>query len=348
MSDVVIRQISSLDYNSLIEFLSAFPEENRSHEQWLQRLKHWWDENPAFDENWIRGFVITDNNCLVGFVGSFPTLIKYGNQIVQAFNGTTWRVLEGYRNYSIDLWFKNRELSNLMFSFNTTPNDYVIKLIKKLKYSLLPWGDSSESLFILKPLRFIKVKVSAKYGFCAYAFALGISLRQLFILRNQQVYNFQKLQSADFQFDILWNKTSNISECTNVRTSEIVNWYTKNKLLIGIYRDNILIGYGIFSRNKTNQLSEICLVDIWLTVEESLNKVIPELVSYAITLGHSVEVDFIRFPHFTSAHATAFRQTGLLNKQIIRKNYYRIPDNWHGEVTERNSYFCMLQGDYDI
>jgi hypothetical protein len=348
MPNVIIRQITTSDYNALAEFLSAFPGDERSSRQWLLRFRHWWDENPAYDENWVRGFVITDVDRIVGFVGSFPTFFQYEGHIIKAFNGTTWRVLEGFRNYSIDLWLKNREISNHVLSFNTTPTDNVIKLIGKLNYRLLPWGSKQESIYLLKISHYFKHVAGKKNRRYTIFLSPVIYIKQLWLnVRKISSFSFKIQESADSLFDELWERTKKQFENTNLRTADTVNWYSQSSTLVGIFKEEILTGYAILAESTTH-VKELYLADLWIFYKSDNQELIRSIVGFAIELGRKKGCTIVRFPHFNDTLSTSFRKAGLLQKKTPRRNYYRMPLGMKSDFTKANSYFTLMQGDYGI
>jgi hypothetical protein len=349
MSEALIRQITDTDYTGLAEFLSAFPGDEKSPEQWQQRFRYWWDDNPAFDESWTRGFVIVDSGLTVGFVGSFPTLFKCGEQIVKAFNGTTWRVLPDYRNLSIELWIKNREISNHVLSFNTTPTDTVIKLISKLNYRLLPWGSEQESLYILNPSVYTHKVFYGWFPIISPLIGVGINLKQAMVRKaTKGKYAYKTLPGTDKSFDELWERTKDTFAYTNVRTADSVQWYSKNSILIGIYHEDFLQGYAIATETVINKVKELYMADLWLFPSIELHKAISGLVDFVIGIAKMRNCSMVRFPHFTEKLAVAYKKKGLLHKKINRRNYYRLPSSLQIDFTSDNSYFTLLQGDYGI
>jgi hypothetical protein len=349
MSEVLIRQITDTDYTGLAEFLSTFPGDEKSLEQWQHRFRYWWDDNPACDESWTRGFVIVDTDLIVGFVGSFPTLFKCGEQIVKAFNGTTWRVLPDYRNHSIELWIKNREISNHVLSFNTTPTDTVIKLISKLNYRLLPWGSEQESLYILNPSVYTHKVLNDWFPDVSSLLRAGVNLKQSMVKKEtKRKYTYKTLPSTDNSFDVLWERTKDAYAYTNVRTADSVRWYSKNSILIGIYHEDSLQGYAIATETVSNNVKELYMADLWLVPGIELQKAISGLVDIVIDIAKLSDCSMVRFSHFTEQLAVAYKKKGLLRKKIDRRNYYRLPSSQLIDFTSNNSYFTLLQGDYGI
>ena len=57
MNNINISELESQDYEKLANFLAGFKDDKRSYQQWIDRLKFWWDKNPAYHANHPRGVV---------------------------------------------------------------------------------------------------------------------------------------------------------------------------------------------------------------------------------------------------------------------------------------------------
>jgi len=126
------------NYDSLCDFLSSFPEEERSKDFWMHRLKFWWDNNPAFHEAFNRGWIIKHEDRIVGFYGNIPLLFQLNKKGIVSSNGTTWHVLPEYKSRSILLFRKLLLDSNETILFSTTPRAHLTTLLKKFGFQSFP------------------------------------------------------------------------------------------------------------------------------------------------------------------------------------------------------------------
>ena len=85
----------------------------------------------------------------------------------------------------------------------------------------------------------------------------------------QEHYDVRIIEEADYLFDELWDSTKTKFLNTNVRTSEILNWYCSNKgttnnIIFGCYQENKLLGYLLCTcEDGDNIFKRITVVDFW-------------------------------------------------------------------------------------
>lgn len=350
MKSVEIRELQSSDYLSLALFNSNFPEDTRNETEWLARFKYWWDENPAYDETWTRGFLLLDGDRIVGFVGSFPTLFKAGDEVVKAFNGTTWRVCEDYRKFSIDLWEKNREISKDFYSFNTTPTPDVSKLVTLMGYERYSFIDDKAS-FLIGNDELLSHFLSGKLpvfirdiGFCI----LRLWQFRLNILSSEGLkVNLQPRNHDDL--DDLWRRTKDQFTHTNVRNRESVEWYSKNKLIKYVYHGNTLVSYGIYLLAYPNQRIGyyVVLVDFWYDFKFELSLIVNALVKSDISLLNQDKlITSIRYPHYTQDLARILIRIGMLKYRYHFAGYIKRAKGMKHNSISGSSYHTLLQGDF--
>ena len=137
--------VSDQDYEALAAFLARFPDEKRGPEFWRRRLAHWWEDNPAFSQETQRGWVVRDNDSIVGFLGNIPSLFKLRDQTVVVFNASTWRVLPEFRGRSLELLGQLMACSKDTISFITTSGRPVLDILDNLKFEPFPHLEPSGS-----------------------------------------------------------------------------------------------------------------------------------------------------------------------------------------------------------
>jgi len=350
MSELYIRELETSDYDALATFNSAFPGDNLSAAQWLARLKHWWDDNPSYIDEWKRGFLLLNVDQIVGFVGSFPTNYKAGDEVIRAFNGTTWRVLEAYRNWSIDLWTKNREVSKNFLSFNTTPTDDIIKLIKRFKYLKYPWGDDTTSYHVSRPFLFSRCFLPATIQILFVP--AGIALYMLQTFKTKQYKSDYKVKEISNTEDIdrLWQRTKNQVAYTNERSSRCVDWYASGKNLAGLYCNDELTAYAIFSIQKhaLHPFKEMILTDFWYDRDKNLLPQLSALHEYAKKMAAEHIVTLIKYPHFSKEISEILIKLGFRTKPQTSRGYLRLGNDQSFTINGGNSYFTLTQGDYGV
>lgn len=349
MNEPTIRELRDSDYEALAAFNAAFPGDNLGAARWLDRFRHWWDNNPAYDSSWKRGFLMESDGTIVGWVGSFPSLFKAGDAVVKAFNGTTWRVLPEYRQWSIDLWGYNRGVSKHYLSFNTTPTEDVAKLILRLRYFRFPWGRDAYSYTIVNAGKFccfFSPRIPYLGRIWLSKILWGVSR---ILTKESNVYRVAIMEDDLSGVDNLWERTRSQYVFTNVRDGQSVEWYRQGKLMHGVYNNGILIAYALYLRNihcGTGQ-SLLTMVDFWYDRNEHLNSILSSLVRFDYKKSRKENtLVSIRYPHFSKEISKAFSSIFPLYRNNRYSGFLRNPDKSGYRIDDSNAYFTLLQGDF--
>lgn len=352
MAKISIRELDRTDYHALAEFNARFPSDTRSKQEWLTRFKYWWDNNPAYDESWQRGFLLLDDEEIVGFVGSFPTLFKAGDEIIKAFNGTTWRVLEPYRKHSIELWTCNREVSKFSLSFNTTPTSDVVKMITRLKYKKYSFGKERFSYLIGNPISYSELLPRKLPRWLRQTIAYMLAIYQQMMVRSiPGAYSILREQIDPEDVTHLWERTKDRWAYTNVRDRQAIAWYSEGKDIKFAYNGSTLVAYGIYNHTKHNRNGGITvsLVDFWYDDQDDLYKILMSFINDDRSqLRNNSSISSIRYPHFSQDISDALGSLRLFTHDTQFNGFVRLPNGSDLELRTENSYFTLLQGDYGV
>ena len=82
--------------------------------------------------------------------------------------------------------------------------------------------------------------------------------------------------------------------------------------------------------------------------EVSREYILSAIVKFCIKYAQENEISSLRFPHFSLGYSDTYKKIGLLNKKYDHPGYIRIPDFLKISLTNENSYFTLLQGDYGV
>ena len=345
-----IREITPNDYETLAQFNSNFDSGERSKEDWIARFKHWWDNNPAFCDGWIRGYILLYNNLVVGAVASFPTYMLLDGKVIRVFNGTSWRVLNEYRKWSMDLWLRNRDFSDSYISFNTTPADNIIPLIKQFGYIAIPDFGNYISFYILD-LR----KLLISYSFILVKVFLPLINKMCLIIQRLHIhlpktkFITQIINNDDPRIDLLWNKTKDIYNFTNVRNLEYMKWIGKNRKIISIEQDNELIGFSILTEIKSEKYKyqELSMDDLWFNPNFRVEDVLSSIIKFTIQYAKENKISLIKFPHLNGEIANSYKKIGLFQKKHSYNYFIKMPKHSSLDSLSKR-FFSMLQGDYGV
>jgi len=155
---LTIREVEDKDIIPLAEFLpTGFPYTTK--EFWVPLFELWWSSNPAYTDQFPRGWVLENDVSIVGFIGNIPVkfLVRGVVQIAAASN--SWYVDPSVRGiFSLMLFnefMKQKSASLLLFKKD---DESLRKILHNYKFDeyILPCNQK-EYIYIIdkKKVRFI-------------------------------------------------------------------------------------------------------------------------------------------------------------------------------------------------
>lgn len=350
------------DYSELAAFLASFPDdETGSAGAWLDRMRAWWDLNPAFEDSMARGWVLRYDDRIVGFFGSIPRRFRLGGRETTVFASTTWRVLPEYRGTSMALKRRQMDEQQGTLHFSTTPRSEVVRLLELLGYTRLPreTGWEEHSIVILNFRNILRARLRSVFagGLLAAVLAPVLGAYQYWRLRRLRSSahdRVREVSKADTQFDELWDRTKTLYENTNVRAAADLDWYCVSakgmeKKLLGYYEDCRLRGYLIFLARHARGATCFECVDLWIEPGDDYEAIFSALVEKGRRIARTGGADRLELPHFDARARDACRRQGLIARQAgSRPEYFRGPPGLMTGITPSNSYFVLAQGDYGL
>lgn len=361
-----IRLLTPDDFEKLTEFLVNFESENpnRTPEFWYRRFQLWWEKNPAFSAQIPRGWCIHANNKIVGFFGLVPSEIQLNHQNRIVCNSTTWRVLPEFRDQSLSLMYHQMQTARETLLFNTTPNPVVEKILKILKFDLLPTSVEKEWVYLINPEKFLR-KAARKIGniklehspLAPFLFRPGAWLLhglQLFYLARFHWFSkaeVRQIQQADAAFDDLWERSRGQFATTNVRNAATVNWYCFEnqdfaKYVFAYYKNSQVMGYIVFYPAEENSVLH-CL-DLWIAAPQPL-KILRALLQFARKFARENTFDSIRIPCFNQILDPVLNKlVWLKTTNVAKKNYFKNGCGEKLSLNQETTYFSLAQGDVGL
>ena len=71
---VKLEAVQENQIDAIITFLANFENEIRGKKFWKDRLNNWWNNNPSFNPNFKKGWIlVNESENIVGFIGNIPT-----------------------------------------------------------------------------------------------------------------------------------------------------------------------------------------------------------------------------------------------------------------------------------
>jgi len=259
--------------------------------------------------------------------------------------------LNHFVNIALTFGQKNREVSKHFISFNTTPTEDVIKMITRLGYVKYPWGGEKESYYLYKPNKYIQAILPPTLHWLSPLISAFLILYQKVKIKLVKTnLNIKPLDIKIPEINELWNRTKYKFEFTNVRDNLSIQWYADNKILLGVFQGEKLNAIAILDLRKNLKYDnfDLTLVDCWIDYEVSMKYIISAIVKFCIKYAQENEISRLTFPHFSLEYSETYKKIGLLNKKYDHLGYIRIPDFLKISLTNENSYFTLLQGDYGV
>jgi len=331
-----IKEIQDSDYDNIAFFLSEFPNDNLSLTEWKKRLYYWWNENPAYSDKHLRGLILLFGDNIVGFTANIPTKMIWDGEEKIVINGTTWRVLPEHRKKSMELWFKHRDLTSDIIYFNTTPNELVRNILRKLNF------------FEYKPFKYWFYYFGHFQSLIHYPIVnIGIFLfkllekgivNSLYLFHSDVVLKNDISPLEDKIIDELWKKHKNDFLFTNVRDSSYIKWIKKTKQVLYVSYKGEIIGYIILHIDDIKK--SVILVDYWSK----------ELVYLAKPILHNLLRKYsnmnIIIPSFNVQFERAAKNLLLIKRKSSQTGF--IYNAKYKPIDLEKSFLCMLQGDYGL
>ncbi|MBI2167170.1 MAG: hypothetical protein HYU34_02865 [Candidatus Omnitrophica bacterium] len=357
MATVQVFPVIPEDYPRLSAFLSESDEQPRGEIFWRSRLHHWWDRNPAFQNQSQRGWTLQEERNIVGFIGMIPSFFQVAGIETTVFSVTTWRVLPVYRKHSMKLLFELLRAAGRSLLFDTTPDAKIAEVLKVAGFESIPGSGNGKSLILINARKLLARKVGHHFGGGFIGPLLEVFLRTTQSYRTRGLgvpgpHEVRRLGQADRSFDELWKNTRHLYRNTNLRTAEVINWYCFGntaypKELFACYKAGRLSGYAVCRGKENGECRELECVDLWLDPRETGGA---RSVVYAVReFARKNFYDLISFSHFTNELGQLFKQSGLWSVGARQSGrYFKVPPELRGRITGTNSYFVGHQGDYGL
>jgi len=182
--------------------------------------------------------------------------------------------------------------------------------------------------------------------------SLFLKLYQFIRLKSiNKTNNVKRIFEADYQFDALWEKTKDIYINTNIRTSEVINWYCFgnqdfDKILFGYFNNSELQAYCIFKKEDKKGLRKLICLDLW---GYKINKkIVKSFVFAANRFAEENNIDLVKYYAFDDKLNNFYRRLGLFRKKTIDRKYFKMSDEKSKVINDANTYLTLFHGDYGL
>jgi hypothetical protein len=320
--------------NQLVQFLATFEDEARSEDFWHERLVYWWDINPFYKEDMPKGWILTYQGNIVGFLGVIAFEYIYQGDVYQALAATTWRVLIEHRKYSLRLFSEYQSCKDKYILLNTTPNQVVKKVLTTYKYNLI--NEVHNHYFLIKQYA---------PSLTNLLFNMVYFLQNIFLKENN--LKFVKLGDSFHtgkQLFPIESLQKNISR-------DYISWYCHSpslkKEFIGCVRDNnILSSYLILKRGKVKGFDTLQIIDYYTS--HSDNSELLALVQYVCEHPDIICISqgckLLILSSFATNRLFEKIPPFIISKGAIYPHYYFTPSALNGA----HKMCHIAEGDYGL
>lgn len=335
MSNIKINEITIKDWNDIQELRPrvGFGDKFGDYQEQL------FESNPLLTGSikYSKGWVIKDNNKVVGFIGSIPLLYRFKNNDIIAATANSFGVEPEYRSFSLQLASTFLSQKNIDLLLNTTADKSAETIFSYFKSKKIPQKNYNKVLFYICNGRsfFKSVLIKKKTPLIIASLFSCILTPFLWLIQNRfssfstkENLEIKKvgIKSIGKDFDKLWiRKTeSEPNRLYAYRNSKFLKWhfkfYEESKLtILCAYKKNILLGYIIVMHEEVEdiRLKRSKIVDLF--VENDDCNIVDKLISEAykhVKINKSSVFEMVGFPK------------NIRDRFMVNKPYSRFFSNW--------------------
>jgi hypothetical protein len=363
-----IREVEDKDIIPLAEFLpKGFSFSTK--EFWLPLFELWWTANPAFTDQFPRGWILENNASIVGFIGNIPVKFLVRGEVRIAAASNSWYVDPSFRGiFSLGLFMENlKQKSASLFFFKENDDDYLMKLLSRFKFEeyILP-KSQKEYIYIIdkKKVGFVfkntllHNKMPKFSDFFEYLKRLG-SLFFAYLFQKpvvhwnvlpDEAYTTSICISCDDAFFNLWEPHQKTCDVTMSRDTKTLNWLyfspgrQYKRVVIQCHRscDKMLAGYMVFDIQKLKPSDAGILKLIDICIENNDTQVLASLTSFAIEMGKQYNASLLVVWANNQETEAYFRSTFTIRRTAKHYRHVRFSDTQEMKLgKDKNSNVCI-------
>ena len=346
INKVVVSKVIKEDYENLIFFLEHFYSD-RPEKNWSSRIEYWWDKNPSFNHNCIRGAKLVDqtDNKIIGFIGLIPLKLKLKSSIVIAYAFTSWRVHEEYRKHSLELLYFLDNLLADKICFNYTANQIAKFYFKKLNFEKITNG-TINSYFYFNNTFFNRIFLKYKIPILGSFVDLFFEIFQNFSIKKFKNHKINIIyQTKDFSdINTLWVNTNSAITCVE-RNSDFLEWLnsnpTRNLYTVNVYSSDAILAYMTFTMVNGKYRKLICS-DYWGELDKFIIRAVIKTLK-KILKNNDIDFDFIEIPIFNKNNF--LKKLNLIKITRNDERLYRLPNHIEEESLS-SVFFSGVEGGF--
>ena len=316
------------DAAHLAHFYAHFESESRPEEFWRERLRLWWQANPAFTPDWNMGFKMVSGGNIVGVLCAVPVRILHQGKPVVGAALTSWRVHKEYRAGSISLLEEALAAHQGKPIFDTTPTAGVVRLLNHYGFDR-PREHFPAARLLANPARLV-----GKF--------LGIAPASI---QSSLHFIDDSPTTVDTAVDLaekLWQRSPQPFETTVVRDGAYYRWYCESGRTNG--RAGVIITDPAGSPTGMGVILDMgkgvsWLVDLWC--DSSHSTATKKLLQSARKCAARMGFHCLWVPHFNKSVADVCSLH--TNRKLPVSAFFKLPG---GTPPSGSSYWTIAVGDF--
>jgi len=233
---IKIRSVIKKDYNDLNKIFSK----NKNHFMDKETWENLWD-NPYLNKKKVLGFVLLNNNKLLGHIGFFPSIYLYKKRKIKCIILHSLIIKKKFRSYSFLLLKKLFLFHKKKFYLSTTTNLNAGKMLNFFGFAKMNLKSLNQSKFIILNIKkfisfFLKIKKIFFFNKILvniiYLFSIMIFLKKNSILEKKKIYHEHFfIQKFDLKFKNFWSKYKKKNKQIVLdRDINYINWLLEKKI----------------------------------------------------------------------------------------------------------------------
>ena len=317
MQNLTTREVQFEDESLICELLSRNGLISNPSERTWNRL---WSNNPAYFEKWPLGWVLEENNKIVGYIGNIPLRYYINERLIKVACGHGYVVDPEARSHSLKLlasFFTQKHADLLIL---TTANESSAKIYKMCGAIPLPDNSFKETLTWINQCSgslksvLLKKKLFPRFSLSIVAMFLAPPLSIWLHFRghghNKRTTNSFEgqiksipINGINGQFDQLWeNRKKELpNTLLSERSAEIIRWHydlsevreDNSVIVLQAMENKELLGYLVLNRvdAKDIELKRFRITDLFVSMDNK--NIIDALLKKAFHLAKLEKVHLI-------------------------------------------------------
>ena len=353
---LTLREVEDKDLTILAEFMAhGFPDTLAkglpyiTKEFWLSMFEYWWDNNPAWTDQFPRGWILENDSKLVGFLGNIPIKILFYRKGKIAAAANSWYVDPSVRGLSslrlYDAFVKQKTVSLLLSRVKHTN---LLSRYKFEKYNLPV--SQKEYVYIINRKKviynffnfIIPEKISGlsellvfyrKLGLLIWAYAYQKPIIRKRISSDDRFVS-SLCTSCDDAFSRIWDPYLKLHDISISRDTKTLNWLyfssarLSKRIVIQCRRksETTLAGYMVFDIQRVKPSDEGTLHLMEMCIENDNPEILESLLSFAIETGKTNRVSLLVVWANSQKTEEYFQKTFSLRRAATKPRYFRFLD----------------------